>query len=92
MAKNKNAAAKSEPTTSTSSSKNSAKSVSRAMKKSMRRDYMADPFKRSLNQQKAIAQKKRVVLTEPNPNPNETNKRFVRRVVLPYSKNSEANS
>lgn len=65
--------------------KNSAKSVSRGMKKAMRRDYMADPFKRLLNQQKAIAKKKRVVLVEPNPNPNETNKRFIKRVVLPQT-------
>lgn len=67
--------------------KNSVKSVSRSMKKAMRRDYMADPFKRTVNQQRAIAKKKRVVLVEPNPDPNHTNKRLVRRVVLPYSKN-----
>ena len=73
-----------------SGSKNSARSVSRGLQKAMRRDYMADPFKRTVNQQRAIAKKKRVVLVEPNPDPNQTNKRLVRRVVLPYSKNDSA--
>lgn len=61
------------------------KSVSRKMKKAMRRDYTADPLKKTKNQQIAIEKKKRVVLVEHNPNNLETNKRLIRRVVLPPS-------
>ena len=41
----------------------------------------ADPFyaiKRAIRQREAWEQGKNVVLTIPNPNPNETNKRFIR--------------
>ena len=51
--------------------------VSNGVKKAMRQDYMASGERMS-NQRAAWAKGKNVVLTIPNPNPNETNKRFIR--------------
>ncbi len=51
--------------------------VSRTIVNSCRRDYMASS-ERIMNQLQAWKQNKNVVLTIPNPNPNETHKRFIR--------------
>lgn len=51
--------------------------VDRKISNSMRRDYMASGD-RLLNQIAAWKKGRNVVFTIPNPNPNETNKRFVR--------------
>lgn len=81
MSSNKSAGASGDTGKSSSGSKKSARNVSKELKKAMRREYMADPFKRLLNQMTAAAKRKRVVLTEPNPNAAETNKRYIKRVV-----------
>lgn len=47
-------------------------------KKSRNKSDPNYPMQRALNQQKAFLQGKNVVLTIPNPNPNETNRRFIR--------------
>jgi len=52
--------------------------TNRSLKKQIRREYRANVLARSLNQQKAWRQLKNVMLTIPNPNKNETNKRFIR--------------
>ena len=51
--------------------------VARSTRRAMRRDYMASG-ERLMNQLKAFRKGKRVMVTIPNPNPNETNKRFIR--------------
>ncbi len=51
--------------------------VSNGIKKEMRKDYLASGERMS-NQRAAWAKGKNVVLTIPNPNPNETHKRFIR--------------
>ncbi len=51
--------------------------VTRSLVKAKRRDYVGT-FDQVLNQQKAWKGNKNVVLTIPNPNTNETNKRFIR--------------
>lgn len=51
--------------------------VSRKLVNSQRRDYM-DSSERIMNQLLAHKRGKRVVLTIPNPNKNETNKKFIR--------------
>jgi len=51
--------------------------VSNGVKKAMRKDYLASG-ERMFNQRAAWAKGKNVVLTIPNPNPNETDKRFIR--------------
>ena len=51
--------------------------VSKAVRKAMRRDYMASGD-RIMNQRLAFKQGKNVVVTVDNPNPNETNKRYIR--------------
>jgi hypothetical protein len=51
--------------------------VSKAVRKAMRRDYMASGD-RIMNQRLAFKQGKNVVVTVANPNPNETNKRYIR--------------
>ena len=51
--------------------------VSKATKNAMRREYMASPD-RVLNQRAAFDAGKNVMITIPNPNENETNKRFIR--------------
>lgn len=51
--------------------------VSKSTRRAMRADYLASG-KRILNQLEAFNQGKNVVLTIANPNPNETNKPFIR--------------
>jgi hypothetical protein len=51
--------------------------VDRGVLKSIRRDYMASG-ERLMNQLSAWQRGKNVVMTIANPNPNETNKRFIR--------------
>ena len=51
--------------------------VDRKISNSMRRDYMASGV-RLLNQLDAWKRGKNVIFTITNPNPNETNKRFIR--------------
>lgn len=64
----------------TYTSKGERSNVSKSIKKAVRRDYMASN-QRFLNQLDAMTKGKRVVFTIPNPNPNETNKRFIKKVV-----------
>jgi len=64
----------------TYTSKGEHKNVSKWLKKAVRRDYMASNM-RIINQLDAMKKGKRVVFTIPNPNPNETNKRFIKKVV-----------
>ena len=51
--------------------------VSKAVRKEMRRDYMATG-ERVMNQRRAFNAGKNVMVTIPNPNQNETNRRFIR--------------
>ena len=51
--------------------------VDRKISNSIRRDYMASGD-RLLNQIAAWRKGRNVVFTIPNPNPNETNKRYIR--------------
>ena len=51
--------------------------VSRSIVNSQRRDYM-ESSERIMNQLLAHQRGKRVMLTIPNPNKNETNKKFIR--------------
>jgi hypothetical protein len=51
--------------------------VQRSVLKAMRQDYMAGGERMS-NQRAAWAKGKNVVLTISNPNPHETNKRYIR--------------
>jgi len=51
--------------------------VSKAVCRAMRADYLASGD-RIINQRRAFDAGKNVVVTIPNPNPNETNKRFIR--------------
>lgn len=51
--------------------------VSKSVRRAMRQDYLASGERMS-NQRAAWAKGKNVVLTIANPNPNETNKRFIR--------------
>ena len=46
-------------------------------RKALRKEYMQS-IERSSNQLKAFYKGRRVILTVPNPNTNETNKRFIR--------------
>jgi hypothetical protein len=43
-----------------------------------------DSLDRTINQMRAYAKGKRVMLTVPNPNKNETNKRFIRIAAEEY--------
>ena len=52
--------------------------VSKWVRKAARRDYLSDDLAVVLNKQAAYAAGKNVMLTVPNPNTNETNKRFIR--------------
>ena len=61
-------------------SKGERPNVSKDIRKAVRRDYMASNM-RIINQLDAMKKGKRVVFTIPNPNPNETNKRFIKKVV-----------
>jgi hypothetical protein len=56
-------------------------SVSKSLRKAMRRDYM-ESGDRFMNQMKALGQGKDVVFTIPNPNPAETNKKFIKHKIL----------
>ena len=58
-------------------SKGERRSVNRSVTKANRRDYMKSAERMS-NQLTAFLRGKRVMLTVPNPNTNETNKRFIR--------------
>ena len=51
--------------------------VSKSVRRAMRADYMASG-ERTINQRRAYDQGKNVMVTIPNPNENETNKRFIR--------------
>lgn len=51
--------------------------VSKSIRRAMRADYLASGD-RLLNQRAAFDAGKNVMVTIPNPNPNETNKRFIR--------------
>ena len=58
-------------------SKGERRCVNRSVTKATRRDYMKSAERMS-NQLSAFLKGKRVMLTVPNPNTNETNKRFIR--------------
>ena len=58
-------------------SKGERNSVARSTTKALRREYMQSGA-RSQNQLSAFLRGKNVMLTIPNPNTNETNKRFIR--------------
>ena len=58
-------------------SKGERNSVARNIVKARRRDYMQSS-ERMTNQLAAFLKGKNVMLTIPNPNKNETNKRFIR--------------
>jgi len=51
--------------------------VSKSVRQAMRADYLASG-ERVINQRRAFDAGKNVMVTIPNPNPNETNKRFIR--------------
>jgi len=52
-------------------------SVSKSVRRAMRADYLTSG-ERIMNQRKAFDAGKNVMVTISNPNPNETNKRFIR--------------
>lgn len=58
-------------------SKGERPNVTKSVSKACRRDYV-ESGQRMINQIKAFKAGKNVVMTIPNPNTNETNKRFVR--------------
>ena len=58
-------------------SKGERNNVRKDVRKIARREYLQS-WDRLLNQMEAYRKHKRVMLTVPNPNPNETNKRFIR--------------
>ena len=58
-------------------SKGERSSVNKKITNAMRSDYMKSPD-RMLNQQRALAQGKDIVMTIANPNREETNKRFIK--------------
>ena len=62
----------------TQSSKGERNNVNRDVIKSLRRDYMQNDLARMKNQMNAFKKGKNVMVTIPNSNPNETNKRFIR--------------
>jgi len=67
----------------TYTSKGQRPNVSKATRKLQRRVYMKS-LDRNINQTTAWRQGKRVMLTVPNPNKNETNKRFIRVEATEY--------
>ena len=67
----------------TQTSKGQRPNVNKKIRNDVRRDYM-DSLDRSINQMEAYAKGKRVMLTVPNPNKNETNKRFIRVAAEDY--------
>ena len=62
---------------STQTSKGERRSLARDIVKATRRDYMQSS-ERNQNQLSAFLRGKNVMLTIPNPNKNETNKRMIR--------------
>ena len=63
----------------TETSKGERRSVSKSVTKAVRRDYMEfKHIERMRNQFEAFNKGKNVMVTIPNPNTNETNKRFIR--------------
>ena len=62
----------------TESSKGERNNVCKATTKAVRRNYMNNDFARMRNQFDAFNKGKNVMVTIPNPNTNETNKRFIR--------------
>jgi len=62
----------------TATSKGERNNVCSDLTKAMRRDYMSSGIERMNNQFAAFRKGKNVMLTIPNPNTNETNKRFIR--------------
>ncbi len=62
---------------STQTSKGERRSLARNIVKATRRDYMQSS-ERNQNQLSAFLRGKNVMLTIPNPNKNETNKRMIR--------------
>ena len=63
----------------TETSKGERNNVRRDITKVMRRNYLeCDPITRLNNQIAAFKRGKNVMVTIPNPNTNETNKRFIR--------------
>ena len=64
---------------STETSKGERNNVRRDITKALRRDYLErEPITRLNNQIAAFKRGKNVMVTIPNPNTNETNKRFIR--------------
>ena len=62
----------------TESSKGERNNVCKATTKAVRRNYMNNDLARMRNQLDAFNKGKNVMVTIPNPNTNETNKRFIR--------------
>jgi hypothetical protein len=63
----------------TETSKGERRNVSKSVTKVLRREYIEFNYvDRINNQTEAFRRGKNVVVTIPNPNPNETNKRFIR--------------
>jgi hypothetical protein len=63
---------------STQTSKGERNNVNKDVIKSLRRNYMNNDLARMRNQFDAFNKGKNVMVTIPNPNTNETNKRFIR--------------
>jgi hypothetical protein len=63
---------------STQTSKGERNNVSKSAIKAVRRNYMNNDLARMKNQIAAFKRGKNVMVTIPNSNPNETNKRFIR--------------
>ena len=59
-------------------SKGERNNVSKDVSKALRRDYLQNDLARLNNQIDAFKRGKNVMVTIPNPNTNETNKRFIR--------------
>ena len=62
----------------TQTSKGERNNVCKSTTKAVRRNYMNNDFARMRNQLDAFNNGKNVIVTIPNPNTNETNKRFLR--------------
>jgi len=62
-------------------------SMTRRISKELRREYMVSG-NREFNQLKAFKRGRNVVVTIPNPNTNETNKRFIKVAGRDYFKSS----
>ena len=62
----------------TQTSKGERNNVNKDVSKALRRNYMNNDLARMRNQFDAFNKGKNVMLTIPNPNTNETNKRFIR--------------